>query len=170
MCLRAKIRIFQGASIQGSYQHFLGTFSMDRPGKSADLPEMNSLVKSFTYWYEEIRSALIYPYSNGFTEGCNNKIKVLKRVSFGLRNFERFRNRILYINTRNEKDTHCIQCMSSPGVHRHFSTPKFDKEPKSPCQQSQQGQCATTYPSGPFVCTCSMGIHWALGRKKRVHT
>ena len=71
--------------------------------KSADLPEMNSLVKSFTYWYEEIRSALIYPYSNGFTEGCNNKIKVLKRVSFGLRNFERFRNRILYINTRNEK-------------------------------------------------------------------
>ena len=71
--------------------------------KSADLPEMNSLVKSFTYWYEEIRNALIYPYSNGFTEGCNNKIKVLKRVSFGLRNFERFRNRILYINTRNEK-------------------------------------------------------------------
>ena len=71
--------------------------------KSADLPEMNSLVKSFTYWYEEIRSALIYPYSNGFTEGCNNKIKVLKRISFGLRNFERFRNRILYINTRNEK-------------------------------------------------------------------
>ena len=71
--------------------------------KSADLPEMNSLVKSFTYWYEEIRSALIYPYSNGFTEGCSNKIKVLKRVSFGLRNFERFRNRILYINTRNEK-------------------------------------------------------------------
>ena len=41
--------------------------------------------------------------TNGFTEGCNNKIKVLKRVSFGLRNFERFRNRILYINTRNEK-------------------------------------------------------------------
>ena len=71
--------------------------------KSADLPEMNSLVKSFTYWYEEIKSALIYPYSNGFTEGCNNKIKVLKRISFGLRNFERFRNRILYINTRNEK-------------------------------------------------------------------
>ena len=64
--------------------------------KSADLPKMNSLVKSFTYWYEEIRNALIYPYSNGFTEGCNNKIKVLKRVSFGLRNFERFRHRILY--------------------------------------------------------------------------
>ena len=41
--------------------------------------------------------------TNGFTEGCNNKIKVVKRISFGLRNFERFRHRILYINTRNEK-------------------------------------------------------------------
>ena len=41
--------------------------------------------------------------TNGFTEGCNNKIKVVKRSSFGLRNFERFRHRILYINTRNEK-------------------------------------------------------------------
>ena len=45
----------------------------------------------------------LYIYSNGFTEGCSNKIKGLKRISFGLRNFERFRNRILYINTRNEK-------------------------------------------------------------------
>ena len=71
--------------------------------KSADLPEMNALVTSFTYGYEEIKSALIYPYSNGFTEGCSNKIKVLKRISFGLRKFERFRHRILYINTRNEK-------------------------------------------------------------------
>ena len=49
--------------------------------------------------------APLYIYSNGFTEGCNNKIKVLKRISFGLRNFERFRNRILYINTPNEKGT-----------------------------------------------------------------
>lgn len=71
--------------------------------KSANLPEINSLSKTFTYWYEEIKNALLYPYSNGFTEGCNNKIKVLKRVSFGLRNFERFRKRILYINVCNEK-------------------------------------------------------------------
>ena len=28
-----------------------------------------------------------------------------------------------------KKDTHCLPCKSSPGVHRHFSTPKFDKEP-----------------------------------------
>ena len=95
--------------------------------KSADLPEMNSLVKSFTYWYEEIKSALIYPYSNGFTEGCNNKIKVLKTHLIWSAQFERFRNRILYINTRNEKDTHCPQCMSLSRRHRYFSTPNLTK-------------------------------------------
>jgi transposase len=38
------------------------------------------------------------PWSNGFTEGCNNKIKVLKRICFGVRNFRRFRNRILHLS------------------------------------------------------------------------
>ena len=36
-------------------------------------------------------------YTNGFTEGCNNKIKVLKRNAYGYKNFRRFRNRILHI-------------------------------------------------------------------------
>ena len=36
------------------------------------------------------------PYLNGFTEGCNNKTKVLKRVCFGVRSFPTFRNRILH--------------------------------------------------------------------------
>ena len=35
--------------------------------------------------------------TNGFTEGCNNKIKVLKRNAYGYKNFKRFRNRILHI-------------------------------------------------------------------------
>ncbi|WP_419029714.1 transposase, partial [Megasphaera massiliensis] len=39
-------------------------------------------------------NGLTQVYSNGFTEGMNNKIKVLKRVAFGFRNFERFRARI----------------------------------------------------------------------------
>ena len=36
-------------------------------------------------------------YSNGFTEGINNKIKVIKRIGFGYKNFKLFRARILYI-------------------------------------------------------------------------
>ncbi len=128
MCLRAKIRIFKVLRFKDHTNISWALSAWIDLVKSADLPEMNSLVKSFTYWYEEIRSALIYPYSNGFTEGCNNKIKVLKRVSFGLRNFERFRNRILYINTRTKR-TRTVFSACPPGVHRHFSTPKFDKEP-----------------------------------------
>lgn len=65
--------------------------------RSADLEEFQSLQKSFTDWFEEIVNALKYPWSNGYTEGCNNKIKVLKRTSFGIRKYSRFKNRILYI-------------------------------------------------------------------------
>ncbi|SUP37101.1 Transposase and inactivated derivatives [Veillonella criceti] len=68
--------------------------------EASELPEFQSLLKTFTFWRTEIINALTLPYSNGFTEGCNNKIKVLKRCSFGLQNFERFRNRILFINAK----------------------------------------------------------------------
>ena len=33
-------------------------------------------------------------YTNGFTEGTNNAIKVINRNAFGYRNFNNFRNRI----------------------------------------------------------------------------
>ena len=36
------------------------------------------------------------PYSNGFTEGTNNKIKVIKRNAYGYRIFKNFRNRIFF--------------------------------------------------------------------------
>lgn len=36
-------------------------------------------------------------FLNGFTEGLNNNIKVIKRVTFGYKNFEFLRLRILYI-------------------------------------------------------------------------
>ena len=48
-------------------------------------------------WYSGIANSFDSNITNGFTEGCNNKIKVLKRNAFGYRNFSRFRNRILHI-------------------------------------------------------------------------
>ena len=48
-------------------------------------------------WFDGIISSFAYSYTNGFTEGCNNKVKVLKRNAYGYRNFRRFRNRILHI-------------------------------------------------------------------------
>lgn len=53
--------------------------------------------KTLLNWLSGILNSFSTPITNGFTEGCNNKIKVLKRNAYGYRNFKRFRNRILHI-------------------------------------------------------------------------
>lgn len=63
----------------------------------AKLPSFTKLAETVSKWNKEILTAVATGYSNGFIEGCNNRTKVLKRVCYGVRNFERFRNRILYI-------------------------------------------------------------------------
>ncbi len=55
--------------------------------------------KTMLNWYSGILNSFDTPYTNGFTEGCNNKIKVLKRNAFGYQNFKRFRKRILFMFT-----------------------------------------------------------------------
>lgn len=59
------------------------------------IPEFKHCITTFTNWSTEIANIVGETISNGFIEGSNNKIKVLKRISFGVQNFERFRNRIL---------------------------------------------------------------------------
>ena len=61
-----------------------------------DLPEFQACTKAVHNWFREILNSMDCPWTNGFTEGCNNKIKVLKRIAYGMRNFERFRNRIIH--------------------------------------------------------------------------
>ena len=56
-----------------------------------------SCAKTMLRWKKEILNSFTTSCTNGFIEGCNNKIKVLKRVSYGCRNFNRFRNRILFM-------------------------------------------------------------------------
>ena len=64
-----------------------------------DLPEFHDCTKAYHNWFQEILNALDVPWTNGYIEGCNNKTKVLKRVSYGMRNFSNFRKRILFCNT-----------------------------------------------------------------------
>lgn len=61
-----------------------------------ELPEFNACVTACYNWFQEILNSFDVPWTNGFTEGCNNKTKVLKRVCYGVRKFERFRSRILH--------------------------------------------------------------------------
>lgn len=64
-----------------------------------DLPEFHDCTKAYHNWFQEIINSMDVPWTNGYIEGCNNKTKVLKRVSYGMRNFSYFRKRILFCNT-----------------------------------------------------------------------
>ena len=57
--------------------------------------EKETLLNIISY---EIKNSLEVPYSNGVIEGFNNKIKTLKRIAFGFKNFKRFRTRILLLD------------------------------------------------------------------------
>lgn len=56
---------------------------------------MQTSIKSARKFKEYIKNALENPYSNGCMEGNNNKIKVIKRVSYGYKRFDNFKKRIL---------------------------------------------------------------------------
>jgi transposase len=71
--------------------------------ESSEIDRFISCGKTMSTWSKGILNSFEHPYTNGFTEGVNNKIKVLKRNAYGYRNFKRFRNRILHMfATRHE--------------------------------------------------------------------
>ena len=64
----------------------------------SEIPEFIEAAKTISRWQEYIVNSFIDErYSNGFTEGINNKIKVIKRIAFGFKSFKLLRKRILYI-------------------------------------------------------------------------
>ena len=72
--------------------------------KTSGLKEYEYVARTYTNWKTEIvnsfhqeidpKTGEILNLTNGFIEGINNKIKVIKRVSFEYRNFNNFRTRI----------------------------------------------------------------------------
>lgn len=65
--------------------------------ETSGVSEMAAAAKTLRNWEEEILNYFIWRYTNAFTEGKNNKIKVLKRQGYGYRTFDHFRLRILTI-------------------------------------------------------------------------
>lgn len=91
-------------------EQFLKIFTYKDPQKAKDalnewiinaencgIPQFEKCSETMRNWYKGITNSFYTPLTNGFTEGCNNKIKVLKRNAYGYKNFRRFRNRILHI-------------------------------------------------------------------------
>ena len=83
-----------------------------RESKIEEFIEASNTIEN---WIDYIRNSFIDKrFSNGYTEGLNNKIKVIKRIGFGYKNFDFFRLRLLYIlksknlkkmNSRKNKNT-----------------------------------------------------------------
>jgi len=62
--------------------------------QASGLKEFYACLTMLGNWSKYILNAFDCPYTNGYTEGTNNAIKVIKRNAFGYRNFDNFRNRI----------------------------------------------------------------------------
>lgn len=63
--------------------------------QNCGLKEFNGHINTFFKWHKYIINSFKTSYTNGITEGLNTKIKTLKRISYGFRNFNNFRLRIL---------------------------------------------------------------------------
>lgn len=82
------------------------------------LKEFEGAITAFINWKQEIINSFIpnehvdyeddvkHYYTNGYIEGLNNFIKVIKRIAFGYRNFNNFRTRILYIHNNRHENKH----------------------------------------------------------------
>jgi transposase len=56
---------------------------------------LERLAGTLTRWFEPIVRYMRNRSTNGMTEGCNNKIKLIQRMAYGLRNEHNRRKRIL---------------------------------------------------------------------------
>jgi len=64
--------------------------------ETCGIKDFEDVAATYRRFSKGILNAFKYGITNGPTEGFNNKIKVMKRSSYGIRNFERFRTRILH--------------------------------------------------------------------------
>nr|WP_249260778.1 transposase [Virgibacillus pantothenticus] len=70
--------------------------------KESGMDSFQRVCHTFQRWKTEILPSFMYPFNNGYIEGINNKIKVLKRKSYGIKNFSRLKNKILWQQEVNE--------------------------------------------------------------------
>ena len=67
---------------------------IERASHSVQEP-LQRIAGTLTRWFDPIVRYIRHRYSNGMTEGFNNKIKLIQRMAYGLRNEHNRRKRIL---------------------------------------------------------------------------
>ncbi len=48
-------------------------------------------------WEQEIANSFDFKYTNAYVEGTNQKVKLMKRISYGYSNLERTKKRLMLI-------------------------------------------------------------------------
>ena len=93
--LKAKYEIYQNILYSLKYNKIneLELILNDKDLRISDY--MKTSVKTLKEYLPYIKNTLSNSYHNGFIEGNNNFIKVLKRIAFGFRSFRRFKARIM---------------------------------------------------------------------------
>ena len=73
--------------------------------------QMQTTLSTLKKYSKYIKNTLEYSYSNGVMERNNNTCKLIKRISFGFRNFRNMKSRIMIITNifRNEKREYCTK-------------------------------------------------------------
>ena len=66
-----------------------------KKAKKINVKELNSFITLIESDIEAVKNAIKYDYSNGLTEGFNNKTKVIKRVMYGRCSFNLLRLKML---------------------------------------------------------------------------
>ena len=73
--------------------------------------QMQTTLSTLKKYSKYIKNTLEYSYSNGVMERNNNTCKLIKRISFGFRNFRNMKSRIMIITNifRKEKREYCTK-------------------------------------------------------------
>ena len=79
--------------------------------------QMQTTLSTLRKYSKYIKNTLEYSYNNGVMERNNNTCKLIKRISFGFRNFRNMKSRIMIITNifRKEKREYCTK----------YTIPKF---------------------------------------------
>jgi len=91
--VKEKLRAwYWGHTAAAAEQHFQGiTLNCE----SSDDGETRLWGRFLRQWRQEILGYFRFPLTNGFTEGCHIKNKLLKRLSYGYRNIQVYICKIL---------------------------------------------------------------------------
>lgn len=91
--LRDRFReIFKGIT---SHSRLIRLSIWKKEARSANIGYISDFLKKIERWEPFIKNSLRYNHSNAFSEGLNNKVRVIQRMAYGYKDFEYFRLKII---------------------------------------------------------------------------